>query len=84
MRRSLFAERFTWVPEAELAVALCYDEQRGLSLTTDGRPFVEVHPTASTHTMTRADAEPADSDRAWDSVMGVGTLTKARRDRDHW
>ncbi len=83
MRRTLFADRFTSVPEAESVGASFYDEQRGYSVTADGRPFVEVHPTTSTHTMTEADAEPSDSDRAWDTVMGVNTWTAGNRDRDH-
>jgi len=80
--RLLFADRFTSLPETLTAPTTVYDERRGYTVTSDGSPFVETQPVASTHTMTKADAEPPDSDRAWDAVEDVGTRTAVRGDRD--
>jgi hypothetical protein len=83
MKRALFADRFTSVPHPEHVAESFYDDRRGYSVTADGHPFVVARPIASTHTLTKAEAEPSDSDRAWDTVM-VSTRTTARPDRDHW
>lgn len=86
MARALFAEQFAVPTE------VCppgepprYDERRQYSVTADGLPHVEMAPLASTNTLTRADAEPADTDRsAWERALALGTRTQASRDRDYW
>jgi hypothetical protein len=84
--RALFAERFV-VPDesvALLAPERIYDETLDYNLGPDGRPCVEAALFGSTVTITRADAEPDDDDRAWDQTLAsVDTITKAQRDRDH-
>ncbi|HEV7495718.1 hypothetical protein [Baekduia sp.] len=74
----LFAERFLVTPEpGSLPVPDRYDEARGLSLSADGRPFIEADAELlDTHTVTFTDAESSDDDR--DRVTAaVHTETRA-------
>ncbi len=81
---SMFVERFT-VPTGEPPAdnQPIYDERLGYSVTVSGRPFVE-EAFASTSTVTKADADPADADRVWETMLSVDTRTTAQRDRDRW
>jgi hypothetical protein len=88
MSRGLFAERFSTrrISEAdgEEHDGSTYDEDLAITVTLDGTPFVEVAPISSTDTLTKADSEPADTDREWDAQASTETTTRARTDRDQW
>jgi hypothetical protein len=84
--KTLFAERFAFVAEAspENVSAGRYDDARNLTVTPEGRPYVERGAIDATRTGTYAGREPPDSDRAWELAASADTVTKADRDRDHW
>lgn len=79
MMAKLFAEQFLVVPEPGLLpVPDRYDEARGLSLTADGRPFIEADAGhLDTHTVTFTDAEGSDDDRDRLTAAAAHTETRA-------
>jgi hypothetical protein len=88
MSKSLFAERFSAYRLRDVRDeehdGSSYDEDLAITVTLDGTPLVEVAPISSTDTLTKADGEPADTDREWDAQASADTITKVVRDRDHW
>lgn len=70
----LFAERFVVAPEpGPLPIPDRYDEERRLSVTADGRAFIEADPGhLDTHTVTFTDAEGSDDDR--DRLIAEGHM----------
>lgn len=70
MPRTLFAERFLVTPIGpEPPEPAGYDEAQGISVTADGRPFVEAGAVLATRTLTEAEGEGGDNDE--DRVPGV-------------
>jgi hypothetical protein len=70
MPRTLFAERFLVRPlGSEPPEPAGYDEAQGISVTADGRPFIEAGAVLATRTLTEAEGEGGDDDE--DRVPGV-------------
>jgi hypothetical protein len=70
---SLFAERFLVAPVGpEPPEPAGYDEVSGISLTADGRPFIEAGATLGTRTLTEAEGEGGDDDEDR-AASGAGT-----------
>ncbi|MGO9319681.1 MAG: hypothetical protein ACLQBY_02595 [Solirubrobacteraceae bacterium] len=63
MPRTLFAERFLVTPVGpEPPEPAGYDEAQGISVTADGRPFIEAGAVLATRTLTEAEGEGDDDD----------------------
>ena len=63
MSQPLFAERFLVAPVgAAPPEPAGYDEALGISVTADGRPFIEARATLGTRTFTEAVGESTDDD----------------------
>ena len=81
----LFAEAFV-VPllAGELEEpAVRYDENRGLNVLPDGRPFLAVGQAGGTDTFTEVRGEADDADRAGDQgSVTLTTVTKVKAERD--
>jgi hypothetical protein len=72
----LFAERFLVRPaDGPPPQPATYDERRAISLTADGRPFIESGACLETRTLTEAEGEGADDDR--DRLAAQATKTSA-------
>ncbi|HEV2924399.1 MAG TPA: hypothetical protein VGW98_10220 [Solirubrobacteraceae bacterium] len=76
MPRVLYAERFLVAPQGEAPPEPDrYDEARAISLTAEGRPFIEAGKALGTRTFTEAEGESGDDDR--DDTLSLVTETAA-------
>ena len=79
MPRTLFAERFLVGPlGSEPPEPAGYDEAQGISVTADGRPFIEAGAQLlATRTATFVETEGADTDEGSPALMALHTNTRA-------
>jgi hypothetical protein len=71
-RRALFAERFlTALTDSDPMPNSSYDEDRGYTVTSEGKPFVELAVVGATVTITRANAEPDDDDPKYEQILAA-------------